>query len=263
MEVADRFAAQGMQLELLTSGLALERLAEPIAARFRTVTISLDGHTPELYRQIRGVDGYEVVVAGVRRLRALAPHVGVRARSTLHRLNFRFLPDLVARSREIGLDQISFLAADVSSDAFNRGASLPQADRPPPQLLLDHAEVAEFERTVEATIRRFAPELEARQVAPGPDGLRRLPRYYRAHLGAGAFPPVDCNAPWMSVMIEANGGVRPCFFHPVAGNLRERPLAEILGRDLPRFRRRLDVGSDGTCQRCVCTIKVGLRSQLF
>src|SRR5262245_4224950 len=45
MEVADRFAAQGMKLELLTSGLALERHAEAIAKRFRAVTVSLDGHT--------------------------------------------------------------------------------------------------------------------------------------------------------------------------------------------------------------------------
>ena len=55
-------------------------------------------------------------------LRARAPHVGLAARATIHRHNFRHLPDLYAASRELGLDQISFLAADVNadSDAFNR-----------------------------------------------------------------------------------------------------------------------------------------------
>src|SRR3954454_18518107 len=77
MAAADLFRARGITLQLLTSGLALGRHAAEIAARFQTVTVSLDGHTPDLYREIRGVDGLGAVVDGVRKLRALAPHVGV------------------------------------------------------------------------------------------------------------------------------------------------------------------------------------------
>jgi Fe-coproporphyrin III synthase len=263
MEVADAFLAQGLSLQLLTSGLALERFAAAIAPRFESVTISLDGHTPALYREIRGVDGLGVVQAGVRKLRQLAPRAIVRARSTLHRHNFRHLPDLIAKAREMELDQISFLAADVTSDAFNRAPGLPQArDTAPPRLLLDANEVAEFEAIVESTIATHAAAFAAGAVAPRPEGLRRLPRYYRAHLGQGAFPPVDCNAPWMSVMIESHGAVRPCFFHPAVGNLRERPLADLLASAMPAFRRTLDVARDATCQRCVCTIRVGLGSRV-
>jgi MoaA/NifB/PqqE/SkfB family radical SAM enzyme len=257
MQVADLFRARGLRLQLLTSGLALERHAADIAARFETVTISLDGHTPELYQQIRGVDGLGVVTAGVRRLRELAPALPVRARSTLHRHNFRFLPDLVAKAGELGLEQISFLTADVTSDAFNRGA-LPQADR----LVLDAAEADEFEAVVESTLRTHADAFASGRATPGPAGMRRLVAYYRAHLGQGPFPPVNCNAPWVSVMIEASGAVRPCFFHPPVGNLRERPLEELLGVAMPTFRRRLDVARDATCQRCVCTLRVGLRTKI-
>ena len=70
MAVADLFRARGMALQLLTSGLALGRYADDVAARFQTVTVSLDGHTPELYRAIRGVDGLGAVADGVRKLRA-------------------------------------------------------------------------------------------------------------------------------------------------------------------------------------------------
>jgi MoaA/NifB/PqqE/SkfB family radical SAM enzyme len=263
MQVADLFRTQGLSLQLLTSGLALQRLAAPIAARFDSVTVSLDGHTPALYREIRGVDGLEVIGAGIRKLRQLAPGVTVRARSTLHRLNFRFVSELVAKSRELELDQISFLAADVSSDAFNFASPLPLADGPRDRLLLGRPEVIELEAVIESVIARHARELAEGKITPGADGLRRLVQYYRAHLGQGSFPSVDCNAPWMSVVIEANGAVRPCFFHPAVGNLRERPLAEILGRAMPRFRRGLTVAQNPTCQRCVCTLKVGLRSELF
>jgi MoaA/NifB/PqqE/SkfB family radical SAM enzyme len=263
MEIADIFRREGLTLQLLTSGLALERHAAAIAARFAAVIVSLDGHTPELYRRIRGVDGLAAVSAGVHRLRALAPQISIKARSTLHRLNFRHLPDLVAKAGELGLDQISFLAADVTSDAFNR-RSLPQSEGPGNrQLLLEPDEVAEFARVVEETIAAQGPALEAGTVAPGPQGLRRLVSYYRAQLGEGSFPPVDCNAPWMSVLIEADGAVRPCFFHPPVGNLRQRPLRALLGREMPAFRRALRVQSDPTCGRCVCTIKVGLRSKLW
>jgi Fe-coproporphyrin III synthase len=263
LDVADLFKARGMTLHLLTSGLALERHAAGVAERFAAVTVSLDGHTGELYREIRGVDGLAAVEAGVRRLRGLAPGISITARSTLHRKNFRFLPDLAAKARELELDQISFLAADVSStEAFNRSRprSPAAADA---SLLLEPAEVAEFEAVVEATIRANGQAFAERRIAPGPDGLRRLPRYYAAHLGRGPFPAVDCNAPWSSVFIEANGDLRPCFFHPTVGNIRKRPLDELLSVAMPAFRRSLDVASDRTCSRCVCTLRVGLRSKLW
>jgi MoaA/NifB/PqqE/SkfB family radical SAM enzyme len=268
MAAADLFRAQGITLQLLTSGLALGRFADEIGARFQTVTVSLDGHTPELYRAIRGVDGLGAVVEGVRKLRARAPHVPVWARSTLHRHNFRFLPDLIAKSREIGLDQISFLAADVTagSGAFNRRPGLTQvADEAgsPAGLLLTADEADEFEAVVEATIRTHARAFEEGRVAPAPDGLRRLVRYYRAHLGQGTFTAPSCNAPWASLFIEADGAVRPCFFHPPVGNLRERRLADLLSDAMPAFRAGLDVATNPTCARCVCSLKVGLRSKLW
>jgi MoaA/NifB/PqqE/SkfB family radical SAM enzyme len=264
MEVADLFRAQGLALHLLTSGLALEKHAADVAARFQEVTISLDGHTPALYRAIRGVDGFEAVVAGVAALRRRAPRVKLRARATIHRHNFRHLGDIAAAALDMGIDQVSFLAADVSSDAFNRAPGLPRADGAgAARLLLDEAEVAELEAVVEATIRAHAGALAARRIVPGPDGLRRLARYYRAHLGQAPFPPVDCNAPWASVFITADGAVRPCFFHPPVGNIRERPLGELLERAMPAFRGRLDVAADPTCARCVCTLKTRISSKLW
>lgn len=266
MEVADSFRARGMTLQLLTSGLALGRFADDIAARFQTVTVSLDGHTPELYRAIRGVDGLGAVVEGVRKLRSRAPRIGLWARSTIHRHNFRQLPDLIAKSRDMGLDQISFLPADVSSDAFNRPPGLPQvADEmgSPARLLLTANEVDEFAAIVETAIRTHTRDFDERRIAPDPTGMRRLVGYYRAHLGQGSFVAPMCNAPWASVFIEANGAVRPCFFHPPVGNLRERSLGDLLGVAMPAFRDTLNVATNPTCTRCVCALNVGLRSKLW
>src|SRR5581483_8873025 len=86
-EIADLFTARGIRLFLLTAGLFLERDAARVAPRFDEVTISLDGHTNALYQQIRGVDALTLVERGVAKLRAAAPRLPIRARSTLHRHN--------------------------------------------------------------------------------------------------------------------------------------------------------------------------------
>jgi radical SAM protein with 4Fe4S-binding SPASM domain len=63
----------------------------------------------------------------------------------------------------------------------------------------------------------------------------------------------------MSVVVEANGTVRPCFFHAPIGSIRMYPLDRIVGAHLAAFRRTLDVSTNGVCRRCVCSIKTGWR----
>lgn len=258
-QIAELFTARGIKLYLLTAGLFLERDAEQVAHYFHQVTISLDGHTAALYQQIRGVDALALVERGVRRLRQVAPHIPIRARSTLHRRNFRELPRLIDKARAMGLEQISFLAADVTSEAFGRARGKPDAQ----SLLLDAAEVQEFSELIEATLLSHAPDFASHFVAESPDKLRRLPRYYAAQLGMGEFPPIACNAPWVSAVIEADGAVRPCYFHKVLGNIRDASLRDILRRDMSAFRAQLDVHTDATCKKCVCTLKVGMRTKLW
>jgi MoaA/NifB/PqqE/SkfB family radical SAM enzyme len=257
-EMADVFRAHGVRLHLLTSGLFLERDAEQVAARFEEVTLSLDGHNRDLYRQIRGVDGLELIERGVRKLKACAPQLPVRARSTLHRHNFRELPHLIDKAKSLELAQISFLAADVTSEAFGR-----RSETTTRGLLLTEDEVEEFARVVEETLLSHAQDFEARFVAESPEKLRRLPRYYAAQLGRGPFPPVACNAPWVSAVVEADGTVRPCYFHPAVGNIRQKPLRQILQQEMRAFRSNLDVSNNATCARCVCSLRMGLRTRLW
>jgi MoaA/NifB/PqqE/SkfB family radical SAM enzyme len=248
--VADLFVDRKVKLELLTSGVLLARHAREVASRFARVTLSLDATTRDLYQRVRGIDALAALESGIGRLREAAPSIPVTARATLHKANFRELPRLVRGARELGLTAISFLAADVSSTAFGR--------REPPSggaLLLDRDEIAEFRAIVEALIGNESEAFRSGFIAETPDKLRRLPEYYAALRGEGPFPKVSCNAPWVSAVIEANGAVRPCFFHPPLGNVREAPLERILRVDLPVFRRTLAVATNPLCERCVCSIR--------
>lgn len=256
----DVFAAAGlfrranMRLHLLTSGLALSARAEEVARVFGRVIISLDAATDAAYAEIRGVDGLKAVERGVGRLRALAPALPIHARATLHRSNFRSLPALIRKARELRLDGISFLAADVSANAFGRVDGTA-----PPTLLLSRDELRDFRALIDRTLTSEPLAFSTRFVAHGADGVRRVAQHYAAMLGDEAFPPARCDAPWVSAVIEANGDVRPCFFHPPVGNLRRAPLTQLLRRHLPSFRTTLDVAADEGCRRCVCSLKVHWR----
>jgi MoaA/NifB/PqqE/SkfB family radical SAM enzyme len=257
-DAAALFRAGGMTLHLLTSGVLLERTAERVAEQFSRVCVSLDATSAPLYERIRGVDALGVVGRGIAKLRRIAPAIPLTARATLHRDNFRELPRLIDYAKTLGLDGISFLPADVSSLGFGRVA--PPAGAARARLALDRDEVRELEATIERTIAVYDRDFASGFVAESPDKLRRLPRYYAAVGGDEPFPRVSCNAPWVSVVVEANGSVRPCFFHGTIGNIRETPIATIVTRNLRAFRQSLDTGADPVCVRCVCSLKTSLRS---
>jgi MoaA/NifB/PqqE/SkfB family radical SAM enzyme len=96
-------------------------------------------------------------------------------------------------------------------------------------------------------------------IAESPAKLRRrLGQYYSALLGEGDFAPNDCNAPWVSSVIESDGTVRPCFFQPALGNIFSgQSLGAILNSDeAVAWRQGLDVRRDAICRKCVCTLSL-------
>lgn len=254
-EAAALFRGHGITLHLHTSGVLLERAAADVARVFSRVIVSLDASTEVLYHAVRGVSALAAVERGVARLQRLAPHLPVTARATLHRWNFRELPRLIDHAKAMALDGISFLPADVSSSAFGR--EFPARSE---TLALDANETAEFAALVEDTLVDHRDDFVSGFVAEAPDKLRRLPQYYAALGGRAKFPSVSCNAPFMSAVIEADGAVRPCFFHQTIGSVRLEPLASIVKRNLPAFRENLRIESDPVCTRCVCSMKTGWRS---
>jgi Fe-coproporphyrin III synthase len=254
-DAATLFRDRGISLHLLTSGILLERFADRVAEHFSRIVVSLDAVDEPLYERIRGVAALRTVERGVARLREIAPQIPLTARTTVQRENFRHLPRLIDHAERLHLDGISFLPADVSSTgAFGRD----EVPNPVP-LALDRDEIAELEATIERTIVTHRQAFASGFVAESPDKLRRLPQYYKAIAGDGPFPAVDCNAPWVSIVIEANGSVRPCFFHDSIGNIRKTPLAEIVANNLRGFRDTFAVAGNPICQRCVCSLKTNWR----
>jgi len=253
--LCEMLAELGARISLLTTGLLLERHRESIAHHVDEVIVSLDG-PPEIHDAIRRVPrAWEKLAAGVAALRETAPRVRLSARSVIQRLNFRHLRATVETARELELDQLSFLAVDVASNAFNRPQ--PWDQERIAEVAPAAQEVAELEHEIERLVNERAADFRSGFIAESPLKMRRLGRYFAALYGVGEPPPPRCNSPWVSAVIEADGEVRPCFFHPSYGNLHDKPLEEILnGPQAIAFRRRLDVRRDATCRGCVCTLSL-------
>lgn len=240
-------------ISLMSTGLLLRRHAENVVSWCDAVTVSLDG-TEATHNAVRRVpQAFARLRDGVAALKALKPELFVAGRCVVQRGNFRELPAIVDAARELGLDAISFLPADVSSEGFNRPS--PWEEDRVGEIALNLEETTELSRIVEAVIVRNAHDLATGFIHETASGLRKIPAYYRAVNGKAPFPAVRCNAPWVSAVIEADQSVRPCYFHPAIGNVRDRSLLEVLNSpEALAFRRSLDVATDPVCERCVCSL---------
>jgi MoaA/NifB/PqqE/SkfB family radical SAM enzyme len=243
--------ARNIRTTLLSTGLLLGRHADQIVECLDDVIVSLDGPS-EIHDAIRRVPGaFNLLAAGVAALHQRKPDFPVAARSTVQALNCAHVRRTVAAARTLGLSSISFLAADVSSEAFNR-LNIWSPERQS-QVALTLEQIAALESDFESLIAQGEC---GRFVVESAEKLRRIPGHFRAHLGLQ--PPVSprCNAPWVSAVVESSGLVRPCFFHRPIGTLEKgTSLLEVInGPDAISFRANLDVATDVICRRCVCSL---------
>jgi MoaA/NifB/PqqE/SkfB family radical SAM enzyme len=252
---------EGLRITLLSTGLLIGHHADQLLRLVDDIIVSLDGDE-SLHDQIRNIPGaFRKLKEGVKLLHSKRPEYRITARTVIHRLNFKGLAGIVRAALDMGLDQISFLPADVTSAAFNRAESW---DAPRQQEILPtEEELPEVEAAIEALIRDQRELFESGYIAESPGKFRKISQYYTASYGLNPFPYKKCNAPWVSAVIEADGAVRPCFFLPALGNIHEQTLDSILnGPEAIHFRKNLDMDENETCKRCVCSLHLSPRTKL-
>jgi MoaA/NifB/PqqE/SkfB family radical SAM enzyme len=252
-EMCSLLRAEGIRLTLLSTGLLLKKCAAEVVESFNDVIVSLDGPR-EIHDGIRRVPGaFDLLHAGIRALRNRRPDIEITARSTVQKANHGHLMETVHAAKELQLDGISFLAVDVTSTAFNRSLVWPVSRQT--EIGLSLAELGVLENEIESLIAASGRDFEPGFVAESPQKLRRLARHFRAQLGLAAPESPLCNAPWVSAVIEADGSVRPCFFHPSIGKLSGTTLEAVInGPEGRGFRSTLDVADNPICRNCVCSL---------
>jgi MoaA/NifB/PqqE/SkfB family radical SAM enzyme len=245
--------AEGIRLTLLSTGLLFRKLAGEIAASFDDVIVSLDGPR-ETHDSIRRIEGaFALLHDGARSLRRERPAISISARSTVQKANHHCLWETAVAAKELGLDGISYLAADLSTPAFNRSSPWPMSRQS--EIGLSRSEITILENEIEKLISDGASEFGAGFIAESPAKLRKIAHHFRCHLGLAQPMSPMCNAPWASAVLETDGTVRPCFFHRPIGNARGGALEEVLNGPQARvFRENLEIATNPVCRNCVCSL---------
>ena len=254
--IAQTLRSNGLKVWLLTSGLALVKHARRAASLFDAITVSLDGTDAETYAAIRGLNAFQKVCEGIR---AAAAHgVPPAIRVTLQRGNFRQLPAFVDLAKDLGAQQVSFLAVDVANPhAFGR------TDDFVSDLALRPEDLPELAQILDSMEQDHREDFRSGFIAESPQKLRRILQYFTAVRGFGPYPPVRCNAPEFSAVIGATGRVQPCFF--ISGPLDARisetdaqrggDLASVLnGSGMSALRTAIRDGRRAECKTCVCSM---------
>lgn len=250
-----------IRVSLLSTGLTLKKNAPMLTGYVNDIIVSLDGDE-DTHDRIRNIPGaFQKMKEGIEAIKRINPGFKISGRTVIHQLNFRKWPAIIEAAKEIGLQQISFLPADVSSQAFNR--ELIWDEKRQHEILLSKNDLPDLENIIETLLVSNSLDFENNFIAESPQKIRKIYSYYAAFYGLNEFPFKRCNAPWVSTVIEADGNVRPCFFHECYGNIHNESLDQILNSDKAiSFRKNLDMDKDEVCKKCVCYLNLAPRTRL-
>jgi Fe-coproporphyrin III synthase len=248
--LADMLRTRGIRVTVLSTGLLLKRYASEIAASVDDLILSLDG-PPAVHDRIRRVPGAaDLMRKGMAAVLKRNPAFAIAARCTVQRANHDVLLETARFAADSGFQSLSFLAADLTTTAFNREVPWGE-DR--------QFQVALTQEQTEKLAGQFALLAEEWSgtafIKESKEKLQRIVRHFRSHLGLDDPESPRCNAPWVSAVVESDGTVRPCFFQRPIGSLRTQSLLQVLnGFEAQTFRMSLDVATDPVCKRCVCSL---------
>jgi MoaA/NifB/PqqE/SkfB family radical SAM enzyme len=245
----------GLKISLLTTGLSIKNNADNLLKWVDDMIVSLDGDEP-LHDAIRNIpNAFKKLKEGVQHIKSIRPNYRITSRTVIHRLNFANWQAIIDAAEDMGIDQVSFLPADVSSHAFNRQTAWSEPKQH--EILPGERELPVLQEIITQLLQKNKAKFDSRFIAESPLKIQDIYQYYAAFYGLNPFPYKKCNAPWVSTVIEADGSVRPCFFHDVIGNIRDKTLPEILNSDSAlRFRKNLDMATNSACVKCVCSLNL-------
>jgi MoaA/NifB/PqqE/SkfB family radical SAM enzyme len=246
---------QGIKVSLLTTGLSIKNNADQILKWVDDLIVSIDGDEL-LHDAIRNIpNAFKKLKEGVEHIKHLNPDYRITARTVIHRLNFRNWQAIIDEALAMGVDQISFLPADVSSHAFNRQTAWSEPKQH--EILISERELPELQEMIYYILTNNKKSFDHHLIAESPLKIQNIYQYYAAFYSLNPFPYKKCNAPWVSTVVEADGNVRPCFFFDSLGNIRDSSLTDILNSDEAiNFRKELNTHTNPTCIKCVCSLNL-------
>lgn len=274
-EVVGAITATGAQAHL-TSNFARLFSERELGAMLdlTTVVVSLDTDDAELLRRTRRSVDLRVILENVYRLQRAAARRGVRsplltASCVVHTHNVMHLDRFVRFCLARGFCGFDFCNLTKNPDlpgALNVGhvTSLPPEELSKAYWKLVEAKGVAFSRGASCEIQSglldsIAAALKASDGSAWAS-LQSKKRYFAA---PQAGETRRCLDPWLLALIQADGTVKPCCWHPPVGSLARDSLKAVLnGEAVAALRRQLASGD--LCESCrTCPARAAVEQSAF
>ncbi len=246
-------------LSISTNGTLIDdEWAERMARLpFSSVTISIDGATPETYARLRRGSELRLVLANVARIRRWkqkldSPHPALDSFFVILRSNFREIPQYLQLVHDNGFSSVALQIAEINATNTRREPLLAKNE-----VIEDPHDVAELYAVMRDSLPRARRCFRTVLVS----GLRTLfekhgyDASFLLEQENGLYPASDdlaspsprssgdsaetdtdrrnsgdfelCPNPWTTLFVAENGDVHLCFLSEPVGNVYEAPLVEI------------------------------------
>ena len=205
---------------VITNGSAFNRrtVERVVAAGPTNIDISVDAATPDIHDFVRGVPGsLDRITRAIELLRSQRQQQDldfpIRLKPTVHRLNFRYLPQLVEWAQQVGASTIDFSPVRTLLHPSEIETELWLNDRKDIETLRDVVETL-------VTMKQQGAPIET-----STGKLRGLPDHFAGNSVYHGVSP--CRVGLRQYCIRPTGDVRVCWFYPTIGNVKTQEAKEI------------------------------------
>ncbi len=239
-----------IEIRLLTNWLLLSAKCNEIIDIFDQIIISIDWSNKALYKKIRWIDWFDILMTGVKKVKKLNPNQIIRWRSTIQKANYTDIPYIIDLATDIWLDQISFLPINIDSTlSFGRREKLGK------DFLLEEQDIEILSELIDKLIISKKSFFESNYIAESPEILRKILVDYFRNIKTGWFVYPKCNSPEISQYIDSSGRIYPCFFLNSIWNLKSNKLLDIYHwKENNYLINKVKSWSFEECKNCVCPL---------
>jgi MoaA/NifB/PqqE/SkfB family radical SAM enzyme len=227
----------GIHSGVTTNGSALTKknAAKLVEARPWNLNVSVDAPFADLHDYLRGWPGlFQKLSDGIKYVRDERDKQGldfpIIIKPTINRKNFRFLPDMLHWTKEIGATAMNFQPMDRwTKETYD-------------ELWVEKDEYDDVQKVVDQMIelkRKGEPILNSELV------ISLLVPHFREE----SAPPeaMPCRVGLRDFFIRTNGDIEVCFFYPTIGNIKEHSARDLWYGPKAEEIRKQTVACDKLC----------------